>query len=117
MSYNIPNYNFIKELDNYTDILYDHEFNIIMEGTSLFLIYNDISNNFTWTYGNINEINVFFKFIPLDSNGNYYKDKLNKPISSNDTFVIIYNNSIVLKVSNYNNITQTTRNEIQNYVS
>ena len=100
----IPTYNAVKELQNYLEILYGSEFNIIMEGTSLFLTYDNINNNFIWSYNNIDEIDMFFKIIPFDSHGNYHKDKLNTPISNKDTFTIIYNDTIVLTLASDDNI-------------
>ena len=97
----IPSYNIVKGLVNYLEILYDKEFNIIMEGTSLFLTFNE-SNNFVWKYSNVDEISTFFKIIPFDSDGKYNKDKLNTSISYKDTFTIVYNDTIVLTVSDDN---------------
>lgn len=100
----IPSYNTVKGIENYSEIFYDKEFNIIMEGTSLFLSFNE-SNNFVWKYSNVDEVSTFFKIIPIDSKGKYNKDKLNTPISYTDTFTIIYNNTIVLTVSDDNILT------------
>lgn len=97
----IPSYNIVKGIENYSEIFYGKEFNIIMEGTSLFLTFNE-SNNFIWKYSNVDEVSTFFKIIPFDSDGKYHKDKLNTPISYKDTFTIIYNNTIVLTVSDDN---------------
>ena len=100
-----PNYNTVKGLENYLEILYGTEFNITLEETSLFLIYDDIGNNFKWKYDNIDQIDLFYKIIPFDNNGKYNKDKLNTPISYNDSFTIIYNNTIVLTLSDDNILT------------
>ena len=111
----IPKYTFIKQLENYTKILYDTEFNIIIEGTSLFLSFDNINNKFIWKYSTVDEITAFFKIIPLDSKGKYYKDKLNNSIDYKDTFTIIYDNIIILTLTS-DNILSGEYNDISKLV-
>jgi len=98
----IPKYSAVKQLTNNENILYGAEFNIIIEKSTLFLTFNSLTNTFIWTQSNIDEVNTFFKIIPLNMDGVYDKSKLNTPISYADKFTIFYSNNIALKLNSDN---------------
>ena len=108
----IPKYIAVKNLSNYRNVMYGTDFSIIIEGTSLFLTFDNLTDNFKWIQSSVDEMNVFFKIMPLKMDGTYDVSKLNKPIGYRDEFTIFYSDIIVLKL-NSDNILSGEYNNIQ----
>ena len=100
----IPKYTYMKQLEQYEQILYGDEFNIIIEGTSLFLEYDNLRNMFVWKQSLLEEQINFFKIIPYTIDQKYEQDKFGKIIRYTETFNIIYSNNIILRLSDDNNL-------------
>lgn len=100
----VPKYSYMKQLEQYEQILYGEEFNIIIEGTTLFLTYDTLSNMFIWKQSFLEEQYNFFKIIPYTVDQKYEQDKFGKIIGYTDTFNIVYSNNIVLRLSDDNKL-------------
>ena len=105
----VPSVTYRKGIVKYKPIMYGDEINIIIPGTSLILSQNIDNENFEFIesliynyYDENNNINNFtFKIYPLDENGVFYKEKLNKPVTYNDNFTLIYSQNNVTIVDKY----------------
>ena len=94
----IPKYIAVKNLTSYRNVLYGTDFSIIIDGTSLFLTFDNLTDNFKWIQSSVDEIKAFFKIMPLKMDGTYDETKLNNPVGYNDEFTIFYSDIIVLKL-------------------
>lgn len=111
----IPKYIAVKNLTSYRNVLYGTDFSIIIEGTSLFLTFDNLTDNFKWIQSSVDEIKAFFKIMPLKMDGTYDETKLNNPVGYNDEFTIFYSDIIVLKL-NSDNILSGEYNSIKKMI-
>lgn len=99
----VPAKTFRKGFIEYYTINYGDEFSIVIPGTSLILTQNISTDNFEFVESIFyNEFT--FKMYPLDKNGIYNPEKMNKPVSYKDNFTLIYSQNSVLTLDNYNNL-------------
>lgn len=99
----VPSKTYRKGFIEYDSINYGDEFSIVIPGTSLILSQNIYNENFEFVESTV--YNQFtFKIYPLDKNGIYNPEKMNKPVSYKDNFTLIYSENNILTLDNYNNL-------------